>query len=450
MLTAGRAAAEIHDAGPGGRGGAGDAGTRMTPFDLSVRMFLALAVILVACRLAAAAFSRLGQPPVVAEMIAGVLLGPSFLGQIAPAASAWLFPAAAKPVLFALAQLGLVLYMFLVGVEFDVGLVRRRLRSAAAVSAAGILVPFALGCAIAAAVAGDPRLFAPQATRSEAMLFLGAAMSITAFPMLARIIVENGIAGTALGTLALAAGSTDDVLAWCVLAIVLASFANDASIAVLAIGGSVAFALFVVVVARRALAPVGRAVERRGELDERTFAWLLALVLLAAWYTDAIRIYAVFGAFLAGTAMPRGLVSRTLVARVRPLSVGLLLPVFFTYSGLNTRIDMLDAPGLWLLAAGVLAAAVIGKGGACYLAARALGESHADALAVGALMNARGLMELIILNIGLERGLLRPALFAIMVAMAIVTTLAATPVFRRARAVAGDAGRGGGTAADRA
>jgi Kef-type K+ transport system membrane component KefB len=422
----------------------------MTPFDLSVRMFLALAVILVACRLAAAAFSRLGQPPVVAEMIAGVLLGPSFLGQIAPAASAWLFPAAAKPVLFALAQLGLVLYMFLVGVEFDVGLVRRRLRSAAAVSAAGILVPFALGCAIAAAVAGDPRLFAPQATRSEAMLFLGAAMSITAFPMLARIIVENGIAGTALGTLALAAGSTDDVLAWCVLAIVLASFANDASIAVLAIGGSVAFALFVVVVARRALAPVGRAVERRGELDERTFAWLLALVLLAAWYTDAIRIYAVFGAFLAGTAMPRGLVSRTLVARVRPLSVGLLLPVFFTYSGLNTRIDMLDAPGLWLLAAGVLAAAVIGKGGACYLAARALGESHADALAVGALMNARGLMELIILNIGLERGLLRPALFAIMVAMAIVTTLAATPVFRRARAVAGDAGRGGGTAADRA
>ncbi len=401
----------------------------MTPFELSVRFFLQLAIILCVCRFVSWVATRVGQPPVVGEMIAGVLLGPSLFGLLAPHWQAQLFPPASKPILFSVAQVGLVLYMFVVGLEFRIDLVRDRLRSALAISASGILAPFVLGCAIAWWLLGRGGFFTTDVNLWQAMPYLGAAMAITAFPMLARIIVERRLTGTPVGALALAAGAIDDAAAWCVLALVLASFANDASIAVYAIGGSVLLVAVTFTLGKRLLGSIARRAERSAEDSRLMFGWMLVLLMLAAWYTDSIGIYAVFGAFVLGAAVPRGKFSQEIQIRIEPLSTQLLLPLFFIYSGLNTRFDLVNDAGLWGIALIVLVAAVIGKMGACYLAARACGETHRDGLGVGALMNARGLMELIILNIGLERGLITPTLFTIMVLMAIVTTLMATPLF---------------------
>lgn len=401
----------------------------MTSFDLSVRFFLQLAFVLGACRVVGLLAGRVGQSQVVSEMITGVLLGPSLLGLLLPGAQAYLFPKESMPILYAVSQVGLALYMFLVGLEFQVELIRRRMRSALSVSLAGIVVPFFLGGVIATFLADDADFFSPGVSRTEAVLFLGASMSITAFPMLARIIHERGLAGTSLGTLALAAGSLDDAAAWCVLAVVLASFAGDPTFALIAIGGGLAYAVLLVTVGRRLLAPLGATVERAGTMSNGILTVTLMLVMLGAWFTDWIRIYAVFGAFVMGVAMPRGRFAEEVTRIVGPLVTTFLLPLFFVYSGLNTRIGLVDTPALWGITIVVLLAATLGKGVACWLAARLNGEPNGEALAIGALMNARGLMELIILNIGLERGIIQPTLFTIMVLMAIVTTLAATPAF---------------------
>ncbi|MBK9088250.1 MAG: cation:proton antiporter [Holophagales bacterium] len=404
----------------------------MSNHELSIVFFLALAAILLACRLVGYLARFVGQPQVVGEMIAGVLIGPSLLGLIAPQAQAALFPKAVMPVLYVVAQIGLVLYMFLVGLDFDIELLRRRARSAVTVSWAGILVPFGLGSLIALAFHGDTALFAEKVSIGEAALFMGAAMSITAFPMLARIIYERGLSGTSMGTLALAAGSADDAAAWCILAVVLASFSGHAAIAVWAIGGGIAFALFAFFVLRPVLARAGAWIDKREAYDSVALPGALMLLAGAAWYTDKVGIYAVFGAFVLGAAMPRGEIARRIEKQVQPLTVNLLLPLFFVYSGLNTRIGLVNSFALWGLALLVLLAATLGKGGACYAAARFSGEPHREAVGIGALMNARGLMELIILNIGLERGVITPTLFSIMVVMAIVTTLTALPVFNLA------------------
>ena len=403
----------------------------MTPFDLSVLFFLQLAVILAACRIVGIIFKRLGQSQVVSEMITGVLLGPSLLGWVSPEFSAYLFPPESKPILFSVCQLGLVLYMFLIGVEFNVDLIKSRIRSAASVSLAGILVPFALGGLIAFYLASDTNLFSEKTTQTQAMLFMGAAMSITAFPMLARIIFEQGLTKTSIGTLTLAAGAVDDAVAWCVLAVVLASFQNDFSLAVYAIGGGITFAIVTLTIIKRLLLPLGRMVEAAGDMSQGMLICVLMLAMLGAWFTDLIQIYAVFGAFIMGTAMPRGKFASELHRMIYPLTTALLLPVFFIYSGLNTKIGLVNTPYLWALTGIILVAAIIGKGGACYAAARLSGEKHRDAMAVGTLMNARGLMELIILNIGLQRGIIEPALFTIMVLMAVITTLMTTPIFER-------------------
>ena len=403
----------------------------MSAFDLSVLFFLQMAFILAVCRVMALIFVRLGQSQVVSEMIAGVVMGPSLLGWLFPEISDYLFPAASKPVLFTVAQVGLVLYMFLIGVEFDVDLIKSRWRSAASVSLAGILVPFALGGMVAYGLASDERLFSAQTTSVQAMLFMGAAMSITAFPMLARMIFEQGLSKTSLGTLALAAGSIDDAAAWCVLAVVLASFKGEPRIALLAIGGGIAFAVFALLVLRRLLRPLGERVEREGRMSQGMLVTALMLTMLGAWFTDWIQIYAVFGAFLMGIAMPRGKFAAELHRLIYPLTTAFLLPVFFVYSGLNTKIGLVNTPELWALTGLVVLVAILGKGVACYGAARLHGESHREAMAVGTLMNARGLMELIILNIGLQIGIIQPTLFTIMVIMAVVTTLMTTPIFER-------------------
>ena len=405
----------------------------MTPFDLSVRFFLQIAFILAICRLVGWLGTKIGQPQVVGEMIAGVVMGPSVFGAMLPGAQAWMFPNESKPIIFAVCQIGLALYMFLIGVEFDWTLIKTRLRSAAAVSLSGIVAPFILGAGAAYFLKDHWPLFSEKTRLIEAMLFMGAAMSITAFPMLARIIYERGLSGTSLGTLALAAGSIDDAAAWCVLAIVLASFAGNASIAFLAIGGGLLYVVFVILVMRPILTRMAAATAKRGELTHPMLGLTFMLVMLGSWFTDVIGIYAVFGAFILGVAVPKGFFAEQLRIHTEKMTTSFLLPLFFIYSGLNTKISLLnnlDLLGVTLL---LLFLAVAGKGVACYLAALASGEPQRDALAIGTLMNARGLMELIILNIGLERGVITPTLFTMMVIMAIVTTLMATPVFNLVR-----------------
>lgn len=404
----------------------------MSDFDLSVLFFLQLVVILAVCRLVGRAARAVGQPQVVGEMIAGVLLGPSLFGWLAPGWQQALFPRASMTILYAVSQVGLALYMFLVGMGFRTELFRAKLRGAASVSLAGMVAPFVLGGGLGLALVAEPGVFFPVGTRDyEAALFLGAALCITAFPMLARIIHERGLSGTALGTLALAAGAIDDAAAWGLLAVVLSSFSGDWAIALKAIGGGVAFAVATLALGPRLFAGVAREVERTGALSPGAFSMVLVCVLAGAWFTDAIGIYAVFGAFVMGAAMPRGALADALAAKMEPMVVTLLLPLFFTYSGLRTRLDLVDTPWLWAVAAIVLAAAVLGKGVACWAAARLHGEDSRTAAAIGTLMNARGLMELIIINIGLQRGLITPRLFSILVVMAIVTTLMATPTFER-------------------
>lgn len=419
----------------------------MNAAPLSAYFFLQMVFILAACRVVGWAARRVGQPQVVGEMIAGVLLGPSLFGLLWPEAQAAIFPKETLKTLFVIAQFGVGLYMFLVGLDFSTAHFRSRARSAASVSLAGMLVPFAVGAALALWLMKVPGLF-PEKTRPfEAALFLAASMSITAFPMLARIIHERGLTGTSLGALALAAGAIDDAAAWCVLAIVLACFGGGMAVAVKAIAGGALYAFFTMAIAPRLLAPLGRAAERAGRVTPERLGVVLMLFCLGAWATDFVGIHAVFGGFLLGIAMPRGLFAAHLRRQLEPLVVVFLLPIFFAYSGLNTRLDMVNNPALLLAALAVLVVAVLGKGVACWAAARLNGEDHGTAMAVGTLMNARGLMELILLNIGLQRGVIGLPLFAIMVMMAIVTTLMASPLFElvygkkaRAAGVLGAAG----------
>ena len=401
----------------------------MTSAQLSVAFFLQMFFILAVCRVVGWAARRIGQPQVVGEMIAGVLMGPSLFGLFLPEWQQKLFPPDSLKVLFVGAQLGVGLYMFLVGVEFKTELFRNHIRSAMAVSLWGMVVPFALGAGLAVWFVKVPGLFSEKARLFEASLFLGAAIAITAFPMLARIIYERGLTGTSLGALALAAGAIGDAGAWCVLAVVLATFGGGAAVAIKAIGGGVLYAIVMLTIGRKLLARLGTATERAGKITPTILAVTLMLFALGAWAMDSVGIRAVFGGFLLGIAMPRGLFVRELQKQLEPFAVVFLLPMFFTFSGLNTRLDMVNSWQMLLVAVVALVASCLGKGVACWAAARFHGEDNRTAMAVGALMNARGLMELIILNIGLQKGIIQPALFSMMVLMAIVTTLMASPVF---------------------
>ncbi len=410
----------------------------MNNVHLAVQFFIQIAVILLACQIVGALAARLGQPQVVAEMITGVLLGPSLFGLLAPVWQQWLFPwdptqttRDTQCYLFPAAQLGLALYMFIVGLEFRMDIVRENIKCSIAVSAAGMVTPFALGAGLAWFFFHHTQLFPPRTSLSEAMLFLGASMCITAFPMLARIIHFKGLAGTTMGTVAIGAGAIDDATAWCLLAVVLASFDQDVSQALINIGGGLAYVTVVLAVVRPALSKLQRFLVHEESLSDSGLVICLSLMALGAWFTDMIGLHAVFGAFVMGAAIPRGVVARDLIARIQPLAVALLLPLFFTYSGLNTKIGLLNSAYLWLMCLAVFAAAVLGKGVACWLAARWTGISNREAMGIGVLMNSRGLMELIIINIGLQRGVISEGLFAALVIMAVVTTLMASPVFDR-------------------
>jgi len=408
----------------------------MNNLEFVVQFFLQLAVILLACRVVGLVAGRLGQPQVVAEMITGVLLGPSLLGLLAPQLQQQLFPwdttqthRDTQSYLFPVSQFGLALYMFVVGMEFRTDIIRRYWRSSLAVSIAGMATPFALGAVLAWFLYRRTQLF-PQGTEPfEAVLFLGASMCITAFPMLARIIHYKRLTGTRMGTVAIGAGAIDDATAWCLLAAVLASLDGDPRHAAKNIAAGIAFVAFVAALVRPLLARLEPLLVRGKELSETGLVVGLTLMALGGWFTDLIGLHAVFGAFVIGAAIPRNVMARELISRIEPLAVALFLPLFFTYSGLNTKITLLYSPSLIVISALVLAAAVLGKGIACFLAARLTGIPAREAFGIGTLMNARGLMELIIINIGLARGIISEELFAALVLMAIVTTVIASPMF---------------------
>ena len=396
--------------------------------------FLQMFVILAACRFFGWLVRRwLRQPPVIGEMIAGVALGPSLLGLLAPEVQTFLFPPESRPILYVVSQLGIGLYMFLVGLDFRSEDFRTNAPSAVAVSVTGIVVPFIVAIAGTPLLMSVPGLFSEGVSQFSATLFLGAAIAITAFPVLARIIQERGLNGSLIGTLSLSAAAIGDAIAWCVLAVVLASLGAGAAVAIIAIVGGIALSAVLIFLGPRVFAPLGRLAEREyasGQpLSTTVLAAALMLFTLSAWFADVIGLHAVFGGFLIGTAMPRGVFADRLRQLLEPFTLVFLLPIFFTYSGLNTQLTMVNSPSLLLIALGILAASIFAKFVACWAAARITGQDNRRALGIGALMNARGLTELIILNIGLQAGIIGSALFSMMVLMAIVTTLMASPLF---------------------
>ncbi|PVM94124.1 cation:proton antiporter [Caulobacter endophyticus] len=401
----------------------------MTAAELSVVFFLQMFVIIAVSRLVGwLAKKYLGQPQVVGEMIAGVLLGPSLFGLLAPDIQHMLFPKDSKSVLYVGAQMGVGLYMFLVGLGFQADHFKSNAKSAAAVSLSGMAAPFLVAVAIAPWLL-HLGLFGKGIDTFQATLFMGAAISITAFPMLARIIHERGLSKTPLGTLSLSAGAIDDAGAWTVLAVVLATFGGGPAVAIKAIVGGAVFVAFMVTLGPKLLAPLGRWAEREGKVTPNILGVVVMLFALCAWAMDAVGIHAVFGGFILGTVLPRGVLSREVKKQLEPFAVVLLLPMFFTFSGLHTQLTMVNSFGLVAVTLVILAGSILAKGGACWAAARLTGQDNATACGIGALMNARGLMELIIINIGLQKGIIGPALFSMLVLMAIITTLMASPLF---------------------
>lgn len=391
---------------------------------LTAAFLIATAVVILTCRALYPIAGRFQQPPVVAEMIAGVVLGPSLLGALFPSVQDAIFPAQLKPVLYVVAQLGLALFMFVVGLEFPVDRLRSR-RGPLTVSAAGITGPLLLGALFVALTwdRGSLSLYGDSLTMPTAMIYVGLVLAITAFPMLARIISERGLSGTPLGGLTLASGALDDVVAWMLLALVLSLASDDPSHAVLAGLGGIGLVIGLLLVR-----PLLRKLLSRGPVGaERHLVVAAVLVLVTCWFTEKTGLYAVFGAFAAGVAFPRGPVAERVSEQIRPPAVVFLLPLFFAYSGLNTKVTLIDTWLLAGLATLLVVFAFAGKLGACTLAARSLGTSWADASRTGWLMNARGLMQLIALNIGLQEKLITPTLFSMGVIVAIFTTLAASP-----------------------
>jgi Kef-type K+ transport system membrane component KefB len=415
----------------------------MTDLDFMLRFMLQVLIVLVMCRIVGWFGEKyLGQAQVTMEMLTGVILGPSVFGLISPELQQKIFPVfntAGDPssgkspsmtVLYIVAQIGLVLYMFVIGMEIDFNLLRTKSKSAALVSGAGILFPLILGVLTYFIFLRERTdLFGEHIPIAVQALYVGAAMCITAFPMLARIIYEAGIAGTTMGTLAISSGAFDDVVAWAMLAIVLAAGSGNALIAIYAIGGGAVFAwaLF------KSKGVIGSFLLKQKD-QSMAFRWVILLLFGASWFTDAIGVYAVFGAFLLGIVIPKGEnghFAMMVKSKVEGITVALFLPFFFVYSGLNTRISSLNTTEYWLIAVVLLSAAIAGKLGGCYLASRLSGEPHRRALAIGVLMNSRGLMELIILNIGLQQKVIKTPFFTMMVLMAIVTTMMAAPLFRK-------------------
>ena len=394
--------------------------------DVLMHVLLALLSIIVACRVMGSIFRFLQQPPVIGEVLAGIMLGPSLLGRVSPELAAYLLPPEIAPFLGLVSQLGVILYMFMVGLELDTTALLRRGHAAVAISHASIVVPFLFGAALALGL--YPRLSTGAVPFTVFALFLGVAMSVTAFPVLARILTDRGMSQSPLGNMALTCAAVDDVTAWCLLALVVGVAQAKIGGAVVVIVGATAYIALMLLAAR----PLRRRLSRfdqQEEISSGTTSLILTALLLSAWTTEFIGIHAVFGAFVLGAVIPHdSAVSRQLTRRMQDVVSVLLLPAFFAYTGMRTQIGLVANPEEWLLCGLIILVATVGKFGGSLAAARLAGISWRDASALAILMNTRGLMELIVLNIGLDLRVISPTLFAMMVLMAVVTTIATTPV----------------------
>jgi Kef-type K+ transport system membrane component KefB len=396
-----------------------------------LHVLLTLAAVVITGRFLGSLLRGIGQPPVIGEVLAGILLGPSLLGRAAPAVSTYILPPDVAPFLNVVAQLGVILYMFLVGLELNGELLKGRAHATVAISHASILAPFVLGCLLALQL--YTRFSSSDVSFTSFALFMGVAMSITAFPVLARILSDRGIARTPLGAVALTCAAADDVTAWCLLALVVGVAQARMQDAVAVVALTLAF----IAIMWLAIRPIVERVVARwagwgsGTPTQHHIALTVAGLLLAALATERIGVHAVFGAFLFGAVIPHdSRLAGALKEKLEDLVTILLLPAFFAFTGMRTQIGLLSQPSEWLFCGAIIVVATAGKFGGTLVAARVTGMSWRYSAGLGILMNTRGLMELIVLNLGLDLGVISPRLFTMMVLMALITTIATTPVLQ--------------------
>lgn len=390
-------------------------------------VLLALVIIILCARGLGSLFRRFNQPPVIGEMIAGILLGPSLFGRLLPAASGYVFPNQIAPYLSVIANIGVILYMFLVGTELNTDLLRERTHASVATSHASIIVPFLLGSGLALWLYP---LYSSNDIRFVVFaLFMGVSMSVTAFPVLARIITDREMQDTPLGTIALTCAAVDDVTAWCLFALVVAVARAHAGRVLITLGLTAGFIFAIFVIVRPAAVRFTQQHPRREQTGQGSIVIACIALLIAALTTQAIGIHALFGAFLVGAIIPHdSALAHGIKQKFEDLVVVLFLPTFFAFTGLRTQIGLVHGLRDWLICLLIVAVASVGKFGGGAIAAWLTGLGWRQAASLGILMNTRGLMELIVLNVGLDLGVLSPTLFAMLVIMAIVTTLATTPV----------------------
>lgn len=394
---------------------------------LTVLLIQIIAVLLMV-RLFGFLFKHIGQPGVIGEIVAGIVLGPSVLGYFFPGAFQALFPADSLTNLELLSQVGLVLFMFVIGMELDFRVLKNKINETLVISHAGILVPFFLG------ILASYWIYEEYAALHTAFLpfalFIGISMSITAFPVLARIIQERNMTKSPLGTLTIASAANDDVTAWCLLAVVIAiAKAGTFASALYSIGLTALYIIIMFLVVRPILKKVGEVYANQEVINKTFVAMILLILIVSSTITEVIGIHALFGAFMAGVVMPPSMGFRkVMMEKVEDIALVFFLPLFFAFTGLRTEIGLINSPELWWVCLLLVTVAVVGKFGGCAVAARLVGESWKDSLTIGTLMNTRGLMELVALNIGYEMGVLPPSIFVILVIMALVTTFMTTPL----------------------
>jgi Kef-type K+ transport system membrane component KefB len=391
-------------------------------------LLLQIILIIAVTRLLASVFKKIGQPAVIGETVAGIILGPSLLGLLFPGVFHFLFPVESLPNLRFLSQLGLILFMFIIGMELDTNKVRKQAFEALIISHASIIIPFALGIGLSIFLYQE---YAEQQKHFYAFaLFMGIAMSITAFPVLARIIRDRKLTDTKLGILAITCAASDDVTAWCILALLVALIRSGSGANGLLTICMVAAYAFVMLVPVRLLLKKIQPFYVQGKIGHNALMSILFILLLfSSWCTEVIGIHALFGAFLAGIVIPKNdIMQKQIINRISDVTLVMLLPLFFVYTGLRTQAGILNTGALWISFLLILFCAVAGKFGGSALVARALGHSWTNSLSIGALMNTRGLMELIVLNIGYDMGILNTEIFSMMVLMALLTTMMTNPL----------------------
>ena len=390
-------------------------------------LLLQIITIIIVARAFGYICKKIKQPTVIGEIAAGIFLGPSFIGLYYPEFSGFLFPVKSLGNLQFLSQIGLILFMFVIGMELDLKILKNKAQEAVVVSHASIIFPFALGIGLAFVIYEQ---FAPKEVNFLSFaLFTGIALSITAFPVLARIVQERGLSKTKLGTMAITCAATDDITAWCILAAVIAIVKAGTFISsVYTILMAASYVLIMLKVVQPFLKKLGDVYSYKEGLTKPVVAVFFITLLVSSYATEVIGIHALFGAFMAGVIMPANQNFRNIfIEKVEDVALVLLLPLFFVFTGLRTQIGLLNDPYLWQITALIIAAAVIGKFAGSSLAAKFVGQNWRDSLILGALMNTRGLMELVVLNIGYDLGVLTPEIFAMMVIMALVTTCMTGP-----------------------